>query len=711
MKRNILFAFIIFFTTSFTYSQLNWKWMHPTPQGNTIRYAKMFSANEWVLVGLGGTFMKTTNAGVNWYLTHDAGGVKTSSQTAFYNAWFFNMTTGILCGASGQIWRTTNGGLNFDSIPSGVTTTLYGIHFIDASTGFIGGTSGTVLKTTNAGVNWIAKPTGTTYTINNIFALNNRIYCPTSTASILLTSYDGGATWFNDTTAATSNSLYDVGFKDSLNGIVCGATSTIRYTTDAGLTWTQYVSTLPSTSMWSILYNSNTWYISGNSFYTFRSTNDGVSWDSIAVAGNQFYVSTYYFFDRLGTNMLTAGAFGLINSTTNSGANWTAHNYLGYSGSFNDIWVENMNGKVIAVGSAAPTPFLVSTNGGINWIYDVGNGITTTLYGLKMLNATTGYASGASGKMFKTTSGGMNWDSVSFVGASNILYCTDFISADTGWACGSTGTIFKTVNGGMNWTAQTSGITSTLYRIDMIDALTGYFVGASGSVRKTTDGGTTWTAQTSNYSSTLYWLNMFDANTGYLVGIGGTLRKTTNGGTNWDTVMTPMSASQYSISFTNMSTGYIAGASGYSYRTSNGGASWEIKNSGGSSLNAVFAKGYDSAFVAGASGCIQQYYNALVGGITWYNQVPEKFTLEQNYPNPFNPVTTIKFGLPKAAKVTLKVYDILGREVSILFNNVDLNAGIVTYDFDGTDLASGVYFYTLIVNNNKIDTKRMVMLK
>ncbi|HAX48617.1 MAG TPA: T9SS C-terminal target domain-containing protein, partial [Bacteroidetes bacterium] len=74
-------------------------------------------------------------------------------------------------------------------------------------------------------------------------------------------------------------------------------------------------------------------------------------------------------------------------------------------------------------------------------------------------------------------------------------------------------------------------------------------------------------------------------------------------------------------------------------------------------------------------------------------------------------VTTIKFGLPKAAKVTLKVYDILGREVSILFNNVDLNAGIVTYDFDGTDLASGVYFYTLIVNNNKIDTKRMVMLK
>jgi len=172
-----------------------------------------------------------------------------------------------------------------------------------------------------------------------------------------------------------------------------------------------------------------------------------------------------------------------------------------------------------------------------------------------------------------------------------------------------------------------------------------------------------------------------------------------------------MSASQYSVSFTNMNTGYVAGASGYSYRTSNGGASWEIKNSGASSLNAVYAKGYDSAFVAGAGASIQKYYNGLVGGITWHNQVPEKYTLDQNYPNPFNPVTTIKFGLPKAAVVTLKVYDILGREVKILFNNMELNAGTVTYDFNGTEFASGVYFYSLIVNNNKIDTKKMVLVK
>ncbi|KXK43712.1 MAG: hemagluttinin repeat-containing protein, partial [Chlorobi bacterium OLB5] len=377
----------------------------------------------------------------------------------------------------------------------------------------------------------------------------------------------------------------------------------------------------------------------------------------------------------------------------------------------NDIWCDNMSGKVIAVGTAAPTPFLVSTNGGVNWIYDIGTGITTTIYGLKMVNANTGYASGSSGKMFKTTNGGLNWDSVSFVGATSTLYCTDFISVDTGWASGSSGTIYKTVNGGMNWTLQTTGITSTLYRIDMVNALTGYFIGSSGACRKTTDGGTTWTAQTPNYTSTLYWIDMKDVNSGYLVGIGGTLRRTTNGGANWDTVLTPISASQYSISFSNMNTGYVVGASGYTFRTSNGGTTWDIKNSGSSTINAVYSKGYDSAFIAGSSGMILKQYNALVGGITWNNNSPQKFSLEQNYPNPFNPVTTIKFAIPHTAKISLKVYDILGREVEVLFNNVEFNPGTVTYDFDGTNLASGVYFYSLIANNSLIETKRMVLVK
>ncbi|MEW6194312.1 MAG: LamG-like jellyroll fold domain-containing protein [Bacteroidota bacterium] len=74
--------------------------------------------------------------------------------------------------------------------------------------------------------------------------------------------------------------------------------------------------------------------------------------------------------------------------------------------------------------------------------------------------------------------------------------------------------------------------------------------------------------------------------------------------------------------------------------------------------------------------------------------LPENFSLKQNYPNPFNPATTISFQLPESGFVTLKVYDILGNEIKTLINN-DLGAGYYNVDFDGSNLASGIYIYRL----------------
>jgi hypothetical protein len=76
--------------------------------------------------------------------------------------------------------------------------------------------------------------------------------------------------------------------------------------------------------------------------------------------------------------------------------------------------------------------------------------------------------------------------------------------------------------------------------------------------------------------------------------------------------------------------------------------------------------------------------------------VPSTFAQMQNYPNPFNPVTTIKYQLPTTAEVRLIVYDMLGREVSVLVNERK-NAGVHEVKFDATGLASGVYFYRLQV--------------
>jgi hypothetical protein len=90
-------------------------------------------------------------------------------------------------------------------------------------------------------------------------------------------------------------------------------------------------------------------------------------------------------------------------------------------------------------------------------------------------------------------------------------------------------------------------------------------------------------------------------------------------------------------------------------------------------------------------------------------QVPSKFTLSQNYPNPFNPSTTIRYELPKSAEVKLSVYDVLGREVSVLVNERK-DPGVHEFKFDGLNLASGVYLYRLIAGNF-VQTRKLVVVK
>ncbi|MBI3194685.1 MAG: T9SS type A sorting domain-containing protein [Ignavibacteriae bacterium] len=76
---------------------------------------------------------------------------------------------------------------------------------------------------------------------------------------------------------------------------------------------------------------------------------------------------------------------------------------------------------------------------------------------------------------------------------------------------------------------------------------------------------------------------------------------------------------------------------------------------------------------------------------------PFAYDLLQNYPNPFNPATTIEFYLTERAKTSLRVYNTLGQEVTVLLDNVDLETGTQTFDFDASSLTSGVYFYQLVM--------------
>ena len=123
----------------------------------------------------------------------------------------------------------------------------------------------------------------------------------------------------------------------------------------------------------------------------------------------------------------------------------------------------------------------------------------------------------------------------------------------------------------------------------------------------------------------------------------------------------------------------------------------ELGNYGGTLINAGFFNGVDFDQITGIEN------NAD------FISLPEKFSLTQNYPNPFNPTTNIKFRIPENGFVTLKIYDLIGREVATLLNEEKLS-GNYEVKFNGSNLSSGVYFYRLTAGTFTT-TKQMILLR
>lgn len=90
--------------------------------------------------------------------------------------------------------------------------------------------------------------------------------------------------------------------------------------------------------------------------------------------------------------------------------------------------------------------------------------------------------------------------------------------------------------------------------------------------------------------------------------------------------------------------------------------------------------------------------------------LPSKFSLHQNYPNPFNPITTIQFDIPKQSRVSIRVYNILGKEIATLVDE-EKAPGIYTIQFDGGSLPTGVYFYRLETPDGFAATRKLMLLK
>ncbi len=372
-----------------------------------------------------------------------------------------------------------------------------------------------------------------------------------------------------------------------------------------------------------------------------------------------------------------AGATATVRRTTDGGATWTnANPNTGViSGDVYNITAVDANNAWLTTSPSA-TNIYRTTNGGTNWtqVFTQAGGF---IDGIVFTNVNTGFAYGdpVGGRwsLWRTTNGGLNWDSTG-------LYVPQ-VGSEAGWnnAIKVKGTniwygtnntkIYHTTNAGVSWSP---GVTTFLdsYCMHFNDANNGLAGGET--LNKTTNGGATYTLLSapgtgnitglSGANSTYYWYTR-----------GDSLYATTNGGTNW------------SLAFVD-----TKGLWGVDVATLNNGCGigWAVGDSGK---------------------IIRINVDSLVGISSNGNGIPNIYRLEQNYPNPFNPSTKIAYELPKAGLVSMVVFDILGREVATLVNEVK-PAGKYSVNFNASSLASGVYFYR-ITAGDFTESKKMLLIK
>ncbi len=152
--------------------------------------------------------------------------------------------------------------------------------------------------------------------------------------------------------------------------------------------------------------------------------------------------------------------------------------------------------------------------------------------------------------------------------------------------------------------------------------------------------------------------------------------------------------------------------SGAIFKTTDYGATWESQPAGQpSKLRAISFLDEHIGAAVGDAGTIITTRNGGVAPVSVRRdgQQPGHMLLHQNNPNPFNPSTTIKYVLPKSSMVRLSVFDMLGREVSVLANERE-EAGVHEVKFDGSGLASGIYFYCLTAGSF-VQTRKLLLLR
>ncbi len=383
-----------------------------------------------------------------------------------------------------------------------------------------------------------------------------------------------------------------------------------------------------------------------------------------------------------------------------------------------------------------------TTNSGSSWtLQDTSMGAGFALYALddKTVFYTnfTGVPPYSRG-IRRTTNGGVSWATVD----TTAFYCThiEFHDPMVGFAVGGTPVSYhpivrKTTDGGSTWeTAWTGTGDFEFTGFSFIDATHAWAVSYDAYLYYTSDGGANWTLRDSiRHMQSGYPapypvrdIRFVTPDDAWAVGgIAGIMliARTSNGGATWsDTIMGGGSARE--VQFIDSQEGWIIAMNDDPLHTTDGGASWQRQTSTPrfTTWESMSIVNPNRGWAVGADGNVYSIANPVSVSDTRAG-IPVETRLDQNYPNPFNPSTAISYKLSAVGFVKLRVFDVLGREVATLVNEVK-QPGVYTVRFDarlpglragqaggqGSGLPSGAYFYRLQAGSF-VETRKLLILR
>jgi hypothetical protein len=637
--------------------------------------------------------------------------------------------------AGGQVYKSVDSSNTWSSIyssyppPNQIAVNSANHIFVTLDYGY------GLMKSTDGGSTWSSGP----YGVGITFGLNGYGYVGTDTTSVIR-STNNGATW--SSVVKVGDALYGDShvehlFVDRSGNVFYGSavSGNLYRSTDNGITWSTANTGLTNRDFnhsASLAVSPNgKLYATTDASGFYRSTDNGASWTTFPVVllqqGGDNYTSTGGIsIDNAGRIFLNTNATSNVQHflrSTDEGATWSLSTPIGGNTPLGPPFAYASNGDMYSE-SGYPYAVYRSTDNGSSWTQQSSFG-----YGYlgPMAVSPTGRvfcSEGGGAELHYSDDNGQNWTNSSGIGSSVAAIA---FNPSGNVFVGSADGVWRSTNDGASFTQVR---TSTAYTL-AINKNGIIFVGELGGMIQSTDNGGSWQQLTSGMTNTYGVRSLTFDSSGYLYSgniAGGIFRS--------NIVALPVEIASFTVAHDGQNvvlkwaTSTEVDNSGFEIerRLVNLPAETHRVQAGAQFTQAGFVSGSGTSTGPKQYSFVDQNLSAGLysyrlkqldrnGSFKYTQEVqievgtaPRVFSLGQNYPNPFNPSTTIQFTIPQDGRVTLRIFDLLGRDVATLIDQ-DMKAGVYQQVvFDASKSASGVYFSRLEFGG-KQQLKKMILLR